>query len=658
MLHKPPHRTHHLTQSPSTMSRSEHRSGLLPLNFLRSSHSPRRSAECHYDHEQHAGAEPGVNPRSAQSAVEYSHFKQECLIDIVDYDCDSVKFQRLTNASLISLLKDEEGHGLPPSMVRWINIVGIDWSILSAIALKYNLHSLALEDILHERGHTHSKADYYPSHLFIRILCHSLDQESDTPSLSTPADISSESDTLPQRQAYPDLSYESNARQQDFDIPIGSDDSKLLSETDVESIAALHGKQQNIGPSSVKGKTNAEPQHIPRRHWYTPLTKRLTALSGHHGPAREIRRRQIESLTRGDSVTIKREPLFIFLLRNGTVISIHPTSMTYTSPIMDRLHRPDSILRTSEDASLLVESLVDLVVDRILEVVDEYQVKINMLEHDILLRPAMESVRSLHILSGDLIMHRRTMEPVRTMVYGLRHYDFERSHALANIMAVELESSSDTDATMHDDSSKSDAADELDDDSVRRRRAEEAAQKLRRQRQREKFKAEHFSHDVRFRQEREKQKESHAHHRRSEGRKKPLRHPSQEGGYFSFKAKVYLADVSDHMDFALTSLDMFSAISENLINYAFNIASYDMNTVMNRLTFATIVFLPLTLLTGYYGMNFARFWSVEQHSDVFFWKTAAPVMALLIPLFLFDNIKQGMEFLKRRSLSRRAGCLD
>ena len=29
----------------------------------------------------------------------------------------------------------------------------------------------------------------------------------------------------------------------------------------------------------------------------------------------------------------------------------------------------------------------------------------------------------------------------------------------------------------------------------------------------------------------------------------------------------------DHMDYALTSLDMFSGISENLINYAFNVGS-------------------------------------------------------------------------------------
>ena len=34
------------------------------------------------------------------------------------------------------------------------------------------------------------------------------------------------------------------------------------------------------------------------------------------------------------------------------------------------------------------------------------------------------------------------------------------------------------------------------------------------------------------------------------------------------------ADVYDHIDFALTSLDMFSDISENLINYAFNVSFY------------------------------------------------------------------------------------
>ena len=72
---------------------------------------------------------------------------------------------------------------------------------------------------------------------------------------------------------------------------------------------------------------------------------------------------------------------------------------------MDRLRQRDTILRTSADASLLVESLIDLslylaslivrrdltfftsVVDNALEIVEEYQSKILKLEQSILLKP-------------------------------------------------------------------------------------------------------------------------------------------------------------------------------------------------------------------------------------------------------------------------------
>lgn len=37
-----------------------------------------------------------------------------------------------------------------------------------------DLHPLALEDVLHDRHHARSKADYYPKHLFLRILCHTV----------------------------------------------------------------------------------------------------------------------------------------------------------------------------------------------------------------------------------------------------------------------------------------------------------------------------------------------------------------------------------------------------------------------------------------------------------------------------------------------------
>ena len=36
----------------------------------------------------------------------------------------------------------------------------------------------------------------------------------------------------------------------------------------------------------------------------------------------------------------------------------------------------------------------------------------------------------VHIISGDLILHKRTLEPIKTVVYGLRRYDVDRVAAL------------------------------------------------------------------------------------------------------------------------------------------------------------------------------------------------------------------------------------
>jgi hypothetical protein len=38
----------------------------------------------------------------------------------------------------------------------------------------------------------------------------------------------------------------------------------------------------------------------------------------------------------------------------------------------------------------------------------------------------------VHILSGDLILHKRTLEPIKTLVYGLRRYDLDRCAALVD----------------------------------------------------------------------------------------------------------------------------------------------------------------------------------------------------------------------------------
>ena len=90
----------------------------------------------------------------------------------------------------------------------------------------------------------------------------------------------------------------------------------------------------------------------------------------------------------------------------------------------------------------------------------------------------------VHILSEDLILHKRTLEPSKTLIYSLRRYDKDRCTAL------------------------------LDPDKAS------------------------YTKVV---------------------------------GFMSMKATICLADVLDHMEHILTSLDMYEAMVENLVNFTFNV---------------------------------------------------------------------------------------
>ncbi|KAH9910487.1 cora-like Mg2+ transporter protein-domain-containing protein [Epithele typhae] len=202
-----------------------------------------------------------------------------------------------------------------------------------------------------------------------------------------------------------------------------------------------------------------------------------------------------------------------------------------------------------------------IVVDQALEVVEEYQGKMLKIEQAVLLKPSMKTVRRLHILQGDLVLHKRTLEPIKTVIYGLRRYDVDRAMALR--------------------------------DTIEDKRKEE--------------------------------------------------------GYMSHKAKIYLADVHDHMEYILSSLDMIADVTSNLMDYTFNMASYEMNEVMRRLTLITIICLPLTLLTGYFGMNFYTMFSVTHHSDIFFWEVAIPLMLTIMPMFFLSDLRRLKHYLEKRT---------
>ncbi|KAF8640775.1 hypothetical protein AX17_000425 [Amanita inopinata Kibby_2008] len=497
-----------------------------------------------------AGAEPGVDPRRASADLLYSHIHQECIVEIFDYSSLRSNAVRMTNTEFIEFMSNETVSMTEPWVkVRWINIAGMSWDVIKAVSIRYGIHPLALEDVFQTRGQTRSKVDYYTKHLFLRVLCHELEarEKSDLDYLAGKTRSASPEPMVPEYSSLDDEKPHAYEDENPFNTPPHHPVTRKrpLLPTSRKDLHLMFNRTGPALPSLIKTEKEAKKQRQRR------LEEKAS----------------LEAIKRGEGVKVKVSPVFIFLFRDGTVISMQTTpNLSFTAPISHRLRQSDTVLRTSADPSLLVHSLLDLIVDKALDVVDEYHNIINKCERDIMLKPQIKHVRQLHILSGDLILHKRTLEPIKTLVYGLRRYDVDRCAAL-------IDTSDTTNAL-------------------------------------------------------------------------------KVVGFMSHKSKIYLADVFDHMDYILSSLNMYAGISENLINYTFNLASHEMNEVMRRLTLATIIFLPLTLLTGYFGMNFEAMWSVKNHSDLFFWEIAIPLMIVLVPIFIWPDLRRLGHYVKKRAVAQ------
>lgn len=528
-----------------------------------------------------AGAEPGVDPRRQSAYLHYAHIRERCEIQITDYSTVRSSFGKMDNARFVQMFNDQRSSERESWVkVRWINVCGISWDVMSVLALKYDLHPLAIEDVLHKRGHTRSKTDYYSQHLFIHVLSHTLASSSSSPNSYTPGDEDPPRSSSPGPMTPGDYPKKEYFKDNDVHAEAGDEDRTMYStsapatwrlgstirsrrsaKADMESVARV----KEDGLALLTSATRKESAFQTNTH--------RNVLAAQSRKRREKAQMTLTDLKKAGRVDVCTHPISIFLLRDGTVISIMPSNfIDFTGPIMARLRQPDTGLRASADPSLLVQSLLDLVVDSALEVVDAFHEKILQLEYDVLMKPNMKVVSRLHILSGDLMLHKRTLGPLKTVIYGLRRYDEDRCAALLSSDEREV-----------------------------------------REQRREKVK-----------------------------------------GFMSHKSKIYLADVHDHMEYILTSMDMFAGITENLINYTFNMKSYEMNVAMRRLTLATIIFLPLTLLTGYFGMNFDPMWSVNNNSDILFWKIAIPVMAFVIPLFMWSDLGRAAHYAEKRWTARRS----
>ncbi|KAK0310669.1 hypothetical protein LTR01_003823 [Friedmanniomyces endolithicus] len=246
-----------------------------------------------------------------------------------------------------------------------------------------------------------------------------------------------------------------------------------------------------------------------------------------------------------ESFDMSVEQVSIFLTADNTIITIFERSgEDIFEPIYGRLQSPHTILRSSDDPSMLVQGTIDAVVDLSVPVGKAFEDTFTELEVAVLTRPSITLSRQVYVLRAGLASFLDLLVPISSLVRAL--------------------------------------------------------------------------HDHRNLPE------------------QPEGTPSVD---FARRAvspltQAYLKDVQDHITTLTSSTRMRIRSAENLTSLIFNTIAAKQNESVRQLTVVSIFFLPLTFLTGYFGMNFDPMPVVQEHSDTFFWWIASPVMGMTLAILM------------------------
>lgn len=453
------------------------------------------------------GSEPGLSPDSKVD------LHTRCGITVVDFSQDQVIQTELENDSLREFLEEDRPEW---SLVRWINLNGLSWDCISAVAKKYNLHSLALEDLLNTKNRT--KCDWYSDHAFINLtmlkLVHAAECNPAEKPLGRPP-------TFLQRIFGRHRKSESDAVILPVTAAVDSDNgwTNQPFQREYKSLQHYYG-----------GAANAERVAFMEKHTTLAAKKMLVGV----------------------------EQVSIFLTSCNTVISFFENSADDVEPpILERLGSEHTVLRSSCDASMVVQSIVDAVIDLAFPVIHAYQDVMADLEVSVITSPDIQHTSALYILTSELSLLKQTIAPVVGLINSLKGHKLDPSRKLPGgaVYGVEI----------------------------------------------------------------------------------------------SEMGKTYLTDVEDHCVMMMERLDTMKRGADNMIDLIFNTIGSLQNESMKKLTLVTILFLPLTFLTGYFGMNFEIMDSVKTHSEAYFWKIAIP-LAFFTALWLLGRTlfrKLGIKFNQR-----------
>jgi len=156
-----------------------------------------------------------------------------------------------------------------------------------------------------------------------------------------------------------------------------------------------------------------------------PSTANIRTLQRYRGGPNVDRIMYLEqhsALTR-KHLTVSVEQVSIFLLADNSVISFFEHSADEVEDmILKRLRTEGTILRRSQDSSMIVQAIIDAIIDLAMPVVAAYEDAMGELELDVLDDPELIHSQLLYLLTSELSILRNTIQPIVSLINALRDH--------------------------------------------------------------------------------------------------------------------------------------------------------------------------------------------------------------------------------------------
>lgn len=622
-----------------------------------------------------AGWEPGVDIRTTDIILQ----SIGSVVTIVDYSVTRYRIIQTevypapkTDGSEInpSLVVNKEFHehlnSRPSwSQVRWISVNGLSWEAISAISERYQLHRLAIEDMVDIPQRT--KVDLYPTHTFCCLPLHKLisfkppsKQDFDffdwafgkKKSKSSKKKSSSNSSSKLQPTKSNSSTHTNSGKKEQSPSSSSSTSNKNIAEVTVMnepsdifilpqqppniSIPADSGRRRPInspmpapkkvtlpnGSSSSSSSSSSSDDDDEENH--KPLNSILAAkgmetIYDWNNPYSALQQKNAYIESKRPLAAYKRaigvEQVSLFLTSQSTVISFFERSATdIERPLLARLSTQSTILRESCDPSLLLQAIVDAIVDSLQPIISAYRRRMDELEIDAMMNPSMSHTQDLHLMAGELSMLRNTIVPITSLVLSLRDHTGQTPTSENGASTPDKANGNNGNGTNTNGGNNTSPPQSLH------------------------AKIPIISKGVTGAP--------------IDPSVTPGANPANGmvGSKISALAKVYLADISDHLLSHTQDLDVMRNNVKNMIDLIFNTISIQSSDSVKQLSLVTVIFLPLSFWTGYFGMNFTEFGDLE-NSPKYYWTIAIPFCVGVVILAMLAWIRTA--FLRSKTYMKK-----